>query len=153
MRAPVLFFVLLLSWLPAAPSATAMPATLNPPPPPGPPPPSSDFEWIASIENSGGGQRFELEPKTYLIDRQYQLPPGTELRGAGTTPGRRTVIKAVGRPYNACAGTASAPGMVQGRKGLLLGDGTYVSGLHHTVVGMEIERLQLQTARLDRYFE
>lgn len=50
------------------------------------------------------------------------------------------MIKAVGPPYNACAGALiSQPGLVQGRKGLLLGDDTYVGGFHF--IGMETKRL------------
>jgi hypothetical protein len=97
------------------------------------------FDWIRKIAAGPPGRKVQLEPKTYLIDKQYQLPRGTEVRGAGTAPGHRTVIKAVGSPYTACAGAASAPGLVQGRKGLLLGDDTYVGGFHF--VGMETKRL------------
>ena len=93
------------------------------------------FDWIKEIESGPRNRKYVLDAGTYFIDRQYQLPPGTELRGAGTNPGHRTTIKAVGKPYNACAGTASAEGLVQGRKGILLGDNTYVGGLH--MVGME----------------
>lgn len=105
------------------------------------------FEWIKAIERSGGGRKFELAAVTYLIDRQYQLPPGTELRGAGTDGAHRTVIRAVGNPYTACAGAASSPGTVQGRKGLLLGDNTFVSGLH--LVGMETKRLDCLYAMIE----
>jgi hypothetical protein len=89
---------------------------------------NGSFAWIRGIAAGPTNQKLRLEAGTYLIDQQYQLPRGTELRGAGTVPGHRTEIKAVGKPYNACAGTASAPGRIQGRKGLLLGDNTYVAG-------------------------
>ena len=104
------------------------------------------FDWIRKIAAGPPGSKVQLEAKTYLIDKQYQLPQGTELRGVGTT-GQRTEIKAVGGKYNACAGTASAPGLVQGRKGLLLGDDTYVSGLH--LIGMESKRLDCLYAMLE----
>ena len=100
---------------------------------------ADDFEWIQKIATGPAGQKVQLQPRTYLIDKQYQLPRGTELRGAGTALGHRTVVKAVGSHYNACAGTASAPGLIQGRKGILLGDDTFVGGLH--LVGMETTRL------------
>ena len=109
--------------------------------------PHDAFDWIKSIESGPRGLKYVLDAKAYLIDRQYQLPPGTELRGAGTDPDHRTTIKAVGQPYNACAGAASAPGLVQGRKGLLLGDDTYVSGLH--MVGMETRRLDCLYAMIE----
>jgi hypothetical protein len=103
--------------------------------------------WIRDIEAGPPGQKVTLEAATYQIDRQYQLPRGTELRGAGTSPEHRTVIMAVGEAYNACAGTASNPTLVQGRKGLLLGDDTYVSGLH--LVGMETSRLDCLYAMIE----
>ena len=140
------------AWLPLASCQHACSADANctavvwrsapappPPPPPQPPVPPGAFDWIREIEASPGGRTVRLEAKTYLIDRQYQLPRGTELRGAGTALDKRTIIRAVGSPYTACAGTASAAGAVQGRKGLLLGDDTVVSGLH--MVGMETTRL------------
>jgi hypothetical protein len=58
------------------------------------------------------------------------------------------VIKAVGTPYTACAGSAvSKPGLVQGRKGLLLGDDTYVGGFHF--IGMETKRLDCLYAPIE----
>ena len=107
----------------------------------------ADFAWIRKIAAGPPGQKYVLDAKTFTIDKQYQLPRGTELRGAGTALEHRTVIKAVGKPYTACAGTASAPGAVQGRKGLLLGDDTYVSGLH--MVGMETKRLDCLYAMIE----
>ena len=88
------------------------------------------FDWIQSIATGPPGRKVLLEAKTYFIDKQYQLPRGTELRGAGTALGHRTVIQAVGEPYAACAGTVSQAGLTQGRKGLLLGDDTFVGGFH-----------------------
>jgi alpha-L-arabinofuranosidase len=105
------------------------------------------FDWIRKIAAGPPGQTYALGAEVYMIDRQYQLPGGTELRGAGTAPGRRTEIKACGEPYTACAGAASAPGSVQGRKGLLLGDDTYVSGLH--MVGMETKRIDCLYAMIE----
>ena len=55
--------------------------TKPPPPPPAPPQPPvlpGAFDWIERIERSSGG-RFFLNASTYLIDRQYQLPPNTEI--------------------------------------------------------------------------
>eukprot|EP01052_Picozoa_sp_SAG31_P050612 SAG31_NODE_11628_length_1011_cov_1.710526_1_plen_273_part_10 len=95
-----------------------------PPPPPVTP---GAFDWIREIAASGPGRKVTLQEKTYLIDSQYQLPEGTVLRGAG----RATVIQAVGAPYN-----TTTPG---NRKGLLLGDNTWVGGFHF--IGMETKRL------------
>ena len=95
-----------------------------PPPPPVTP---GAFDWIREIAAAGPGRKFTLQARTYLIDSQYQLPAGTELRGAG----RATVIQAVGAPYN-----TTTPG---NRKGLLLGDNTWVGGFHF--IGMETKRI------------
>ena len=110
--------------------------------------PDTSFDWIRAIASGPPGRKYTLDAKVYLIDKQYQLPRGTELRGAGTAITHRTETKAVGQTYTACAGTASAPGLVQGRKGLLLGDDTYVSGLH--MRGMETRRLDCMYAMIEK---
>mmetsp|Transcript_486 Transcript_486/g.1577 ORF Transcript_486/g.1577 Transcript_486/m.1577 type:complete len:366 (-) Transcript_486:34-1131(-) len=46
-----------------------------------PRPPDPRFGWIAAIEQSGGVH--QLSPGTYFIDRQYKLPDGTQIVGAG----------------------------------------------------------------------
>jgi hypothetical protein len=92
-----------------------------------PPITAGAFDWIREIAASGPGRKYTLQAKTYLIDAQYQLPERTELRGAG----RATVIQAVGAPYN-----TTTPG---NRKGLLLGDNTWVGGFHF--IGMETKRM------------
>ena len=38
------------------------------------------------------GGKFVLNASTYLIDRQYQLPRGTELHGAGSGPCYRATV-------------------------------------------------------------
>lgn len=102
--------------------------------------------------------RCTRQAKLYLIDMQYQLPTGTELRGVGTStrtgegagnaPQPQTVIQAVGPRYNACAGASiSGSGSKQGRKGILLGDDTYVGGFHF--IGMETERLDCLYAPIE----
>lgn len=131
----------------AAAAAAAAPPSLPSSHSPMPPDPHA-FDWIQKITEGPEGQKIQLDAnRTYLIDKQYQLPRGTELRGAGTAEDRRTVIKAVGTPYNACAGTASKAGLVQGRKGLLLGDNTYVGGFHF--VGMETSRIDCLYAPIE----
>ena len=96
---------------------------------------ASEFDWIKDIEASGGGRKFQLKAGEYLIDRQYQLPAGTELRGVAGT-----VIRAVGEPYvSVCNAT--------NRKGLVLGDDTYVGTLHF--VGMETSRYDCLTAPVE----
>ena len=101
-------------------------------------PPSSGtddpFAWIRVIESGRAGQKITLRAgTTYLIDRQYQLPRGTELIGAGTDPASRTVIRAVGDNYSYNCGVNAT-----NRKGLVLGDDTVVRGLH--LVGIETRR-------------
>eukprot|EP00729_Bicosta_minor_P008412 gene8412-10854_t len=125
-----------------------------------PPPPDARFDWIRKITAGPAGQKIQLEAsaKLYLIDMQYQLPTGTELRGVGTStrtgegagnaPQPQTVIQAVGPRYNACAGASiSGSGSKQGRKGILLGDDTYVGGFHF--IGMETERLDCLYAPIE----
>ena len=107
-----------------------------------PPPPGGPFAWIAAIE-AGHGGKYQLEATTYLIDRQYQLPPNTELRGAGTAPGRRTVIRATGNHSNRNCGADAVY-----RKGFLLGDNTYIGGFHF--VGMDTGRYVCLAAALLR---
>jgi hypothetical protein len=146
----------------ADPSCTAVVWRAAPPPPPPPPPPPQPhvlpgaFEWIRSIEASSGG-RFFLNATTYLIDRQYQLPAGTELHGAGSqarcrdphsncsaaeSDGGGTIIQAVGKPFNKNCGANA-----RNRKGLLLGDDTVVSGFHF--IGSENGRYDCLTAPVE----
>eukprot|EP00927_Polykrikos_kofoidii_P056117 TRINITY_DN50292_c0_g1_i1.p1 TRINITY_DN50292_c0_g1~~TRINITY_DN50292_c0_g1_i1.p1 ORF type:complete len:440 (+),score=57.79 TRINITY_DN50292_c0_g1_i1:114-1433(+) len=89
------------------------------------------FKWISDIA-AGSGGRFQLERKTYYIDKQYQLPSNTEIRGAGSGP-EGTVIKAMGSLYDGICG-----GNAKNRKGFVLGDNTYIGQLHF--VGMETKR-------------
>eukprot|EP01043_Picozoa_sp_COSAG02_P051710 COSAG02_NODE_5477_length_4292_cov_13.353685_4_plen_486_part_00 len=123
------------------PALTPKPGPPSPrPPPPQPPVHPGAFDWIATIESSQGG-KFFLEARTYLIDRQYQLPAGTELRGAGSQAGG-TVIQAVGPPFNKNCGANA-----RNRKGLLLGDSTYLSGFHF--IGSETARYDCLTAPVE----
>jgi hypothetical protein len=92
------------------------------------------FGWIRAIESGPAGQKIALRASTvYELDRQYQLPRGTELVGAGTNPASRTVIRAVGKHYSTNCGPNAT-----NRKGVVLGDDTVVRGLH--LVGMETAR-------------
>merc|ERR1711879_833225 len=61
----------------------------------------------------------------YYIDRQYQLPPNTQIIGAGSGGGG-TVIKAHGSSnyHQICGNNA------KNRKGFLLNDNTYIGKLH-----------------------
>jgi hypothetical protein len=82
----------------------------------------SPVDWIIKIEKSRGG-KFLLKPGTYFIDGQYQLPPNTEIIGAGSEEGG-TLIQAAGGDYkDICNDNA------KNRKGFLLGDNSYVGHL------------------------
>eukprot|EP00441_Pelagodinium_beii_P019748 CAMPEP_0197653802 /NCGR_PEP_ID=MMETSP1338-20131121/37182_1 /TAXON_ID=43686 ORGANISM="Pelagodinium beii, Strain RCC1491" /NCGR_SAMPLE_ID=MMETSP1338 /ASSEMBLY_ACC=CAM_ASM_000754 /LENGTH=469 /DNA_ID=CAMNT_0043229047 /DNA_START=78 /DNA_END=1484 /DNA_ORIENTATION=- len=52
------------------------------------------FQWIKDLIKGGCNQVWELEAKTYYIDRQYLLPCGVRIKGAGSGPGG-TLIKAI----------------------------------------------------------
>lgn len=96
-----------------------------------------EFEWIRNIEAGPPGVRHTLNAGVYLIDRQYQLPPGTHLVGAGSGGGSgSTVIKGVGPAYSSICGADA-----KNRKGLLLNDHNFVSKLHF--VGTDTERYAL----------
>ena len=101
------------------------------------------FAWIRSIESGPTGQKITLKASTvYELDRQYQLPRGTELVGAGgTDPASRTVIRAVGKNYSYNCGPNAT-----NRKGLVLGDDTLVRGLH--LIGMETKRMDCLSAMI-----
>ena len=91
-----------------------------------------------------------LNASTYLIDRQYQLPPRTEIHGAGSdhhaasasARASVTVIKGVGPAYSSTCGKNA-----KNRKGLLLGDRTYVTRLHF--VGTDTGRYALSPPNND----
>jgi len=90
------------------------------------------YNWIRGIAQKGGVHH--LEAKTYLIDKQYQLPPNTEIHGAGSSKESGTVIKADGdRSYDAICGANA-----KNRKGFLLGDNNYIGQLHY--IGAETKR-------------
>ena len=73
------------------------------------------FDWIQRIANGVAGQKYTLEAKVYLIDKQYQLPRGTELWGAGTAPGHRTAAAA-----RVTAGCCRASVMIDAARSLRL---------------------------------
>lgn len=50
------------------------------------------FQWIKDLIKKGCNQVWNLEAKTYLMDRQYLLPCGVTVKGAGQA---NTIIKAV----------------------------------------------------------
>jgi len=92
-----------------------------------------DFKWISDISQGNGGI-YQLEARTYYIDKQYQLPPNTEIHGSGSG-GTGTVIAAKGYSTEyLCQGNAA------NRKGFLLGSHNYVGNLHF--IGMDKMRLR-----------
>jgi len=50
------------------------------------------FQWIKDLIKKGCNQVWNLEAKTYYVDRQYLLPCGVTVKGAGKG---KTIIKAV----------------------------------------------------------
>lgn len=88
--------------------------------------PEDAFDWIRDI-SSGVGGKYHLEARTYYIDAQYQLPPHTEIYGAGSDPVGGSAIVAVTWPNisNGICGTSAV-----NRVGFLLGDHSYIGGLH-----------------------
>merc|ERR1719183_1154957 len=50
------------------------------------------FQWIKDLISKGCNQVWRLEAKTYYIDRQYLLPCGVQVQGAGVG---KTIIQAV----------------------------------------------------------
>jgi hypothetical protein len=91
---------------------------------------ANDFSWICDIEQGPTYQIYELEAKVYHIDRQYQLPQGTQLRGQGPD---RTRIYAVGK-----ASVYGCTEHVANRIGLVAGNDTYLGGF--TFRGIETQR-------------
>jgi hypothetical protein len=99
-----------------------------------PAPPDRRFAWIAAIEKSGGGKTFQLKAQTYYIDRNYVLPDGTSIVGAGSGgSGGGTLIVAVatrpaqkGGKFRGCG-----PNHVN-RIGFVLGSRCRIARLHYT---------------------
>ena len=81
------------------------------------PPPAADprFAWIAAIESGPPDTTHRLKPQPYYIDRQYLLPNGTQLFGAGSgaaacagpLPGCTPVPVGTGGPEFSIADTRS----------------------------------------------
>lgn len=92
--------------------------------------PMNEFRWICQIEQGSENRTYSLDATNYSIDRQYQLPHGTHLRGKG--PGR-TFINAVGNwSEYGCTVHSSR------RIGLLAGNNTCIGGF--TFRGIERQR-------------
>ena len=92
--------------------------------------PMNEFSWICKIEEGPENMTYTLDARNYSIDRQYQLPHGTHLRGQG--PGR-TFINAVGN-----SSKYGCTVYVTRRIGLLAGNNTYIGGF--TFRGIETQR-------------
>ena len=95
------------------------------------------FAWIATIEH-GPAATHLLLPKTYYIDRQYRLPDGTRIVGAGSGPGGTRVVAVPTRPAQT-SGHFHGCGLSHvNRQGFVLGSRTYIGKLHY--VGFERSR-------------
>merc|ERR1719221_460842 len=116
-------------------SGSTTPPAPTPPGPPAPTPvPQPDpYLWIRDIEQNGGVHY--LEARTYYIDRQYQLPPNTEIHGAGSgSKFSGTVIEVAGNPNPEAICGANAIN----RQGFILGDNNYIGKLHY--IGKDTKR-------------
>ena len=94
------------------------------------------FAWIAAIESGPTNTVRTLKPQTtYYIDRQYQLPSGTQLVGAGAS----TRIVAVATKPAQRGGHFHGCGLNHvNRIGFVLGDRCRIANLHF--VGIERSR-------------
>ena len=106
------------------------------------PPPAVDprFAWIAAIESGPPDTTHRLKPQTYYIDRQYLLPNGTQLFGAGSgAAAGGTRIVAVGTKPVQKGGRfhGCGPNHVN-RIGFVLGSRCRIGSLHY--VGIERAR-------------
>ena len=106
------------------------------------PPPAADprFAWIAAIESGPPNTTHRLKPQTYFIDRQYLLPHGTQLVGAGSgAAAGGTRIVAVGTKPAQKGGHfhGCGPNHVN-RIGFVLGSRCRIASLHY--VGIERAR-------------
>ena len=97
-----------------------------------PAPPDPRFAWIAAIEKSDGGKTFLLKAQTYYIDRNYVLPDGTSIVGAGSGGGGTLIVAVATRPaqkggkFRGCG-----PNHVN-RIGFVLGSRCRIARLHYT---------------------
>ena len=99
-----------------------------------PTPPDTRFAWIVAIERSGGGKTFQLKAQTYYIDRNYVLPDGTSIVGAGSGGGGgSTLIVAVAtRPEQKGGNFRGCGPHHVNRIGFVLGSRCRIARLHYT---------------------
>jgi hypothetical protein len=120
-----------LSWLVVAAARTSTRAPLASSSTPRDP----RFAWIAAIESGPQNTVWTLGPRTYYIDRQYQLPNGTHIVGTGS----RTQIVAVATKPAQRGGHFHGCGENHvNRIGFVLGSRCRIAKLHY--IGIERSR-------------
>jgi hypothetical protein len=98
------------------------------------------FSWIAAIERGGGGGVHQLEAREYYIDRQYLLPPGTTLLGAGSAGSstRTTIVAVPTRPAQVGPTRLGCNGNHVNRQGFVLSSRAHIGHFHY--VGFDTHR-------------
>jgi hypothetical protein len=99
---------------------------------------NATFQWIADIERDGGTHH--LNATSYYIDRQYVLPDGTRIVGAGSgSSASLTTIVAVPTKPTQHSGHYHGCGVNHiNRIGFVLGSDNYIGKLHF--VGLDRSR-------------
>eukprot|EP01050_Picozoa_sp_SAG11_P032637 SAG11_NODE_10704_length_811_cov_0.977528_1_plen_199_part_10 len=91
------------------------------------------FAWIAAIESGAQDATYELNAQTYYIDRQYLLPNGTQLVGAGSGEAGGTRVVAVATRPAQKGGHFHGCGLNHvNRIGFVLGSRCRIANLHYT---------------------
>ena len=95
------------------------------------------FAWITAIEQGPQDTTYQLKAQAYFIDRQYKLPNGTQIVGAGP-PGSSTVV-AVATKVVHKGGIFHGCGLNHvNRIGFVLGSRCRIARLHY--IGIERAR-------------
>ena len=94
-------------------------------------PPDRRFAWIAAIEKSGGGKTFQLKAQTYYIDRNYNLPDGTSVIGAGSRGAGTNVVAVATKPAQTCGNFHGCGPNHVNRVGFVLGSRCRIASLHY----------------------
>ena len=96
------------------------------------------FGWIAAIERDGGTH--QLEARTYAIDRQYLLRPGTVLLGAGSgsSVAKTTILAVPTKPAQVGATRLGCGANHVNRQGFVLSSRVHIGRFHY--IGFDTHR-------------
>jgi hypothetical protein len=94
------------------------------------------FGWIAAIERDGGTH--QLEARTYYIERQYLLPPGTVLLGAGSGPAGTKIVAVATKDAQVGPTRLGCGANHVNRQGFVLSSRVQIGRFHY--VGIDIHR-------------